>query len=294
MNFLEIPGWYEDLPEPVKAEIKQLCTQARVNVDGARLVPESHGSRITAQLHAAKKRFLECRHPFCMIRISDSELGVLGAGFLPPTGSSPIEWYVNRGDFTKSVLPLRKVFIEAIQGAELVGVQQNWKPITDASVILLRMLGISIPMSNAVEIHLPYQLLVDGDLLRSLEGKRVLLIGGLATNLAKAWNTPSFRAAYKTWGDLDKTTIADVFQTHTKSQGGAVQDYGPLCERMLRAKFDVALLSCGVMAKPLAWKIRESGRTALDVGFVFDALLGGTERHARPVSRDATWPQKTW
>ncbi len=294
MNFSEIPGWYSDLPESAKHDVQQLCAQARANMDGARLIPESHGPRITAQLQTAKKRFLECRHPFCMIRISDSELGVLGAGFLPSEVPQPIQWYVNRGDFTKAVLPLRKVFIEAIHGAELVGVQQNWKPITDASVILLRMLGISIPMSNAVEVHLPYQLLVDGDLFRSLEGKRVLLIGGLATRLAKAWNTPSFRAAYKTWGDLDKTAIADVFQTHIKSEGGSVQDYAPLCERILRAKFDVALLSCGVMAKPLAWKIRESGRTALDVGFVFDALLGGPERHARPVFRDAAWPKNTW
>lgn len=293
MNFAE-SGWYPDLPGAQKTEIDQLCSKARANMSGARLVPESHGPRLTQQLQAATSLFQNASHPFCMIRMSDSELGVLGGGFLPSEVPQPISWYVGRGDYTKAVMPLRKVFFEAIRGAELLGVQQNWKPMFEASVILFRMLGIPIPLENAVEIHLPYQLLVNGSLLRSLEGKRVVLIGGLATKLAQAWSKPSFRDAYKLWGDMNKISIVDVFQTHTKRQGGAVQDYGPMCDRMNKVKFDVALLSCGVMAKPLAWRIRQSNRTALDVGFVFDALLGGNERIARPVFRDISWPKVTW
>jgi hypothetical protein len=290
MKFEELGKWYGALTPEEQHEIRKLCVEARSKKGPCRLVPADHGPRLPEQIAAAKRRFLECRDPFCLIRIGDSELGLLGAHFLPEEIPRPISWYIGRGDLTKMTITCRKSFIAALKGAELVGVQQNWKPITEGTAIILRMLGFELPMANAIEVHLPYQMLVDGSLFRWLGGKRVLLIGMLAPKLSAVWHTAAFQKAYLAWGPVDKIQIAGAIRTRSKAQGGAFQDYDEILRQVGQIKFDVALLSCGVTAKPLTWAIRQRGRTALDVGFVFNALLGGSERSQRPILREATWP----
>jgi hypothetical protein len=293
VRFEALDCWYEQLPPQQQQEVRALCAQVRSKLGSSRIVPEGHGSRLPQQVETAKRRFLECRDPFCLIRIGDSELGLLGAHFLPEEIHRPISWYMNRGDLTNMTLDCRNDFIAAIKGAELLGVQQNWKPITDGTAIILGMLGLKLPMENAVEVHVPYQLLVDGSLFRWLEGKRVLLIGSLAPKLSELWHTKAFQAAYKPWGPVDKVSIVGAIQTRSKSEGGAFQDYSEILRKIDQVQFDVALLSCGVTAKPLTWAIRKRERTAVDVGFVFNALLGGGERTQRPILREVQWPSGT-
>ena len=50
-------------------------------------------------------------------------------------------------------------------------------------------------------------------------------------------------------------------------------------------------LGCGAIAKILASRIQKLGRTALDVGFVFDALLGNPARTERAVLKETKWPK---
>ena len=290
MDFADLGGWFNELPHHERDHIESLGTRAAAESVGARLVPESHGIGIEAQLRAATSAFLGQSDPFCLIRVSDSELALLGGGYLPPGTPQNLEWYRFRGGLGPRALELRPTFLQAVAGAELVGLQQNWKPITESSAVLLSLLRFPLPMPNGVEVHLPYQLLVDGVLFEWLAGKRVVLIGTFAPRLAQVWGWASFRKAYSTWGPVNDVEIVGAVSTTSRTEGGSAQDYETVLSQLERITFDVALLSCGVAAKPLAWQIRKAGRTALDVGFVFNALLGDQERAKRPVLRDADWP----
>ncbi len=245
-------------------------------------------------MEAAKKIFFAAKEPFCLLRVSDSELCLLGAHYLPEEVPQPISWYIGRGDLQNFTPAIRRTFIDSLQKVEMVGLQQNWKPITEASAILLKMVEIPLPMPNSVDVHLPYQLLADGSLFRWLEGKRVLLIGYLGPKLAEAWKTKEFQDAYRSWGPVDKATIVGSIRMGSKAEGGAFKDYETAIRELDKYRYDVALLSCGITAKPLAWEIRQRNITAVDVGFVFNALLGGGERTQRPILRDVKWPTVKW
>lgn len=137
-------------------------------------------------------------------------------------------------------------------------------------------------------------LLTNGMLFESLAGKRVLLAGLLAPRLRDVWATPEFRSAYSAWGDTGQIRVIAAVATRPREDGGAVRDYKAILSEIRGHDFDVALLACGAAAKPLAWELRNVGRTALDVGLVFDALVGNPEREVRPYVRDATWPEENW
>jgi hypothetical protein len=290
VNFSQQDRWFGDLSRRKQRRIHALGAEAAERTAGARLLPASHGEELDAQLDAAVAAFSAQEDPFCLVRVSDSELGLVGAGYLPPATPMDIDWYRFRGGMGDGALALREPYLEAIRNAELVGLQQNWKPITEASATLLGMLGIDLPMSNGVEVHLPYRLLVDGTLFEYLAGKRVLLIGWLAPKLAAAWRTRPFLETYGVWGPVAQTQVVGVIPTASRTEGGAAQNYAAVLARLAEFDFDVALLACGVAAKPLAWEIRKRGRTALDVGFVFNALLDDEQRSERPVFRDVAWP----
>lgn len=292
VDFSAIATWFDDLPEGQKQAIRELH-QKSAKAD-AWLIPEAHGPNMTAQLETAKRKFLECPEPFCLVRIGDSELGLLGAGFLPPGTPKDMKWYRFRGGFNPASFGLRRVFIDAIRNAEMVGVQQNWKPIRESTGTTLRMLGLPVPLSNGVEVHISYKLLVDGTLFSWLAGRRVVLIGGFAGKLMEAWKTAPFHRAYKRWGPVERAAIVGAIPMPLRNDGGAATQYEAVLRKLKTMQYDVALLSCGVTAKPLAWTLRNMGKTALDIGFVFNALLGDPERHKRPVLREASWPEETW
>lgn len=89
----------------------------------------------------------------------------------------------------------------------------------------------------------------------------------------------------------DWTRGSAMVPTRLRTEGGATRDHKVVLRLLDGFDYDVALLSCGVAAKPLTWRIRsETGRTALDTGFVFNALLGDRERTNRPVLKDVSWP----
>lgn len=290
-SFAEFETWFGDLSRRRRRRIEALGEEAAAESAGARLLPESHGASMESQLRAGVAAYLTQEDPFCLVRLSDSELALLGGGYLPPTTPADIDWYRFRGGLRPEAIELRPTFLEAVAGAELLGLQQNWKPITESSATLLTMLGHRLPMPNGVEVHLPYRLLVDGTLFRSLAGKSVALVGWLGPRLAEAWASRPFREAYAAWGPVDEVEIAGAVPTRPRTEGGATGDYEDVLRALDRLEYDVALLSCGVVAKPLAWKIRsDAGRTALDVGFVFNALLGDRERANRPVLKDVAWP----
>ena len=253
------------------------------------MLPYHHGDDIAAQLEAGKKRFLACKEPFSLVRIGDCEIGLLGAGVVPV--QHDLETQFRFAGLSRDSLPLRKDFISAVKETELLGLQQNWPEIAHKTGTLLFMLGMQVPPEHGVEVHLPYKLLVDGTLFGYLAGKKVLLIGAGARRLADCFSIKGFLDAYGFLGPIEKVKVAGVIETRSREAGGAWADYERVILEAGKIGYDVALLACGAAAKPLAWRLRKSGKTALDVGFVFDALMGNEERRHRPVLKDVEWPK---
>ena len=292
--FVELDTWFADLPASQQNEWLAYRDEIASATTKTRLLPGLHGSDIQTQLWTARREFELLRDPFLLVRVSDSELGFLGAGLLPPSAPQPIEWYAYRGGFGPDALPHRPAYIEAIRNATMVGLQQNWEPITRASSVLLRMLGFEPPLANGVEVHVNYDLLVTGRLFGHLAGKRVVFVGWLGPRLADVWRDQRFRAGYRRFGPMDRIDVVGAVPMPSRDEGGAFTGYDAARTALETIDFDVALLACGVAAKPLAWDIYGMGKTALDVGFVFNALLGDDERTKRPVLREVDWPDGWW
>jgi hypothetical protein len=219
---------------------------------------------------------------------------MLGSGYLPSEHLGTFAWQSHRAGYNRQQLYLRSEYIDALEHAELVGLQQNWEPVRKDTAVLLSMLGIAIPMANAIEVHLPYALLIDGTLMSWLAGRKVLLVGTFARRLANVWKTDEFRDAYASLGPVDKVNIVGAVSTPSRTEGGSCLAYTQVMQEIQAYTFDVALFGCGLLGKIAAWRVRLQGRTALDVGFVFNALLGDPERNNRPVLRDLTWPGRVW
>jgi hypothetical protein len=290
--FLKMPGWFDELPADQQRAIEAL--RADVGKPPGRLIPQAHGNEFFECLRNGAQEFRKRRDPFCLVRVSDCELGMLGAGYLPSTRLHDLSWHFMRAGYGRASLSLRAEYIEAIRGAEMVGLQQFWALVTEDTAVLLAMLGIPMPLPNGVEMHLPYALLVDGSLFSYLRGKSVLFIGALASRLATAWRDPAFIKSHSRFGPMTEIRVAGAVNCAPRFKGGSSPDLERVTQEVLSKKFDVALLACGMAAKVLAWRIRKSGRTALDVGFVFDALLGHPERTQRPVFERISWPTMSW
>lgn len=296
IRFDELDRWFVDLTREEQDEIHRL-RGVKVPIMPRRILMPDHGDTMAAQLEAGKRKFLSEKEPFSLVRIGDFELGLLGALYFPyEKPSNCISVMFTRAGYSWDSLWIRKYFVAAVRESALVGVLENWDTQMVETASLLAMLDCEVPLPRAVEIHLPYQMLVDGSLFRWLSGRKVLLIGNLAPRLSEAWKLPSFHKAYEHFGPSSKVEIAGAIPTGSREDGGACKDFNFVLQCAERADYDVALLSCGATAKPLAHKISKMGRTALDVGFVFDALVGERQdaRVGRPVLKDAGFPKPTW
>jgi hypothetical protein len=296
IQFEKLDRWFTDLSKEEQDEIYRL-KWTKIPFIPHGILPKSHGATMQEQLEAGKRRFFSEKEPFSLVRIGDFELGLLGALFFPfGNASNTITTMFTRAGYTPDSLWIRQHMIASIRESALVGVLENWDTQMIETASLLAMLDCPLPFPSAVEIHLPYQMLVDGSLLTWLSGRKVLLIGNLAPRLLEVWKLPAFHKARECFGPSSKVNIVGAIPISSREEGGGCRDFHFALQCAERLDYDVALVSCGAMAKPLVHRISKLGRTALDVGFVFDALLGEREdaRQLRPVLRDAVFPEPAW
>ena len=284
--FLDQRTWFDELTEEERQPIEEHRSKAK---GFNRIIPYDQGDYLEAQLEAGKKKFLACKEPFSLIRIGDCEIGLLSGGTIPV--QHDLETQFKFSGLSRKSFHLRKDFISAVMEAQLLGLQENWPEIREKTAALLFMLGMQVPPDNGVEVHLPYKLLIDGTLFNFLAGKKVLLIGAAARRLADCLGLKGFLDTYGFLGPMEKLKVAGVIETKPREAGGAWEDYERVIWQAAKIDYDVALIACGAMAKPLAWRIWKTGKTALDVGFVFDVLMGNEERRHRPVLKDVVWPK---
>ena len=294
MDFYKLDRWFDQLSSTEQAEIKACHGPLEELPD--RLIPEDHGKGLNAHLEAGMKRFKELEatgKPFFLARVSDCEVSAIGCGYLPKTPYPGGEKNMHKiCGIDRDFIGYRQELLDAFQFAALLGVQQNWLPWKINTSVIFKLLGWPMPHPRAIDIHLPYKMLVDGSLFSFLRRKRVLLIGALAPRLAEAWKSPHFHRAYERFGPVNETVSVEAIATKKRGEGGGCwRDIENITKTVQTKEYDVALLSAGTPAKILAKRICSLGKTALDVGFVFDALLGDPERKDRPAMRDIQWPQ---
>ncbi|HEU4338756.1 MAG TPA: hypothetical protein VFS19_01695 [Planctomycetota bacterium] len=295
MNLSDLNKWFYELTPEQQKELR--ASHPPLDKLPQSLIPAEHGATIEAQIEYGKKRFFELadkKEPFYLARIGDCEIAAMGCGYYAHTphplahAKDQLHWSCG---FERDFLIHRKELIESFKNAQLLGMQQNWLPWRMNTIAIFHMLGLPVPHPNAVEVHLPYKMLIDGSLFSYLKGKDVLLIGGLAGELASAWRRPEFLNFHRRFGPLDQLKSLNAVKTLKRGeQGGAWRSLDRVTDMIKGATFDVALISAAVPAKILAYRIWKMGKVALDVGFVFDALLGNGERKLRPCLRDVPWP----
>ncbi len=290
---LDLGKWIDEIPNDRRIKIERAHANVKV-LD--RLVPEDHGPTLDIQLRTAKQRFLAYRDPLSFIRLGDCDITLLGSGYLheriPLENLKTLKSQLVMAGLPRQGISIRPEFVQALKTTTFLGVQQNWAPVRNTTAILMVLSGLQVPPPNGVDFHLLYFMLADGSFVQYLAGKKLLLVGSEATELARRWGDSQFQSRYAALGPFNRSRVTDVFVTRTREAGGAWLDLSAATLYAAGANFDVALLGCGAMAKVLAERIRKQGRTALDVGFIFDALLGHSQRKERAVIRDAPWPKE--
>lgn len=285
--------WIDEIPSSLRAQADQACAAVKVP---ERLVPKSHGPTLDIQLRTAKQIFLAHPGPLSFIRLGDCDITLLGSGYLyermPLPDLTTLESQLATAGLSRPGIAMRPEFVEALKTATFLGVHQNWAPVRETTAILMALSGLQVPPPNGVDFHLLYFMLADGSLIKHLAGKKVLLVGAGAEALANRWGDPDFQFRYAALGPFGESRVTDVFVTCGPGSEGAWVDLDAATKYSQQADFDVALLGCGAMAKVLAERIRQQGRTALDAGFIFDALLGHSQRKERAIIRNAPWPEE--
>jgi hypothetical protein len=288
---LALRTWYDELSAQ---EVAVLELPSEPPANPVRILPQEHGDSLEEQLTVGKRLFLSARHPFYLARLGDAEAALVGSGYQGPTKPlRTLASYLKFCGLSRECLHMRPEFILALKDATFLGVHQDWEEVRLATATILGLSGFPVPPPNAVEVHLPYKLLIDGSLISFLSGKRVLLIGHLAPELMRRWKEPAFVEAYSRFGRFDQVPVIGAIGAKKRGEG-LWKDIDLITALADKYDYDVALLACGAPAKILARRIHSRGKTALDVGFVFDALLGDPERRKRPILRETSWPETGW
>lgn len=285
---LELPAWIDLIGPEWTRKI-----EAEVYASGpptGRLLPHDHGARLEEHLAVGLRAFLAAKDPFYFVRIGDCELLALSGGYRVREQNASLPDCLRLSGFRREDFPRRRELFEAFRDASLLGVQENWASVRDNTEMVFRLLGLPVPHPRAVDCHILYKALVDGTLFRWLSGRKVALVGALAPKLEGLWKTPWFHEVYRHFGPVDQVRIVGAVATRRREEGGVLPELDSVMARLSGIDYDTALVACGAPAKMLCRRIWLSGKTALDAGFVFDALIGDGERWQRPCLKDAAWP----
>lgn len=285
LDQLRAPNWLDKLPEGRR---RLLARRIEGTAPEEWLIDANHGSTIDSQLSAGRERFLSLPEPFYMVRLGDAELALMASGYRPFL-LKDVDTCLRFCGLSRRALHLRSELLISLQRAHLVGLHQNWESVRRLTSVVLKLCGFRLPLPTGVEVHLPYRLLADGTLFSFLADRRVLLIGHLAPLLSARLRERCFLESNRFLGPIDRMIDAGSVGTKDRNEG-AWNDLDEIMQQARRHDYEIALVSCGAPAKLLCKRLFEEGKTALDVGFVFDALLGDGERRLRPVLKDIPWP----
>lgn len=203
---------------------------------------------------------LQTHAPMSFVRLGDGELLTLAQDVVLST-----EEVLKQGPFLSYAgvnvpdLAARDQLLHAIRGADVIGIpklrMRNFLPLAFS---VFRAYGIDYRSLRLTDSLNNYYLYKAGYLSKFVSGNRVLIVGNMASALAKI---------------LAKNGV-HVVGVISPVEG--VKDVPRVMEKIRKIDFDIALISAGISAVILAQKIAsEMGKVAIDFGHLADSMVKG-------------------
>ena len=287
-KFASMRTWYDQLMPSEQREMDEI---RKAVGHPKQVLPPEQGKTGAEILDYSEKAIIAAKDPFFCIRINDCEMAMLGGGY-PLPGSAGVDYMLRWLGFDRDAYRLRPEFLDAVQACPLLGLHDSWFPFSVHTAVYFAMLEWKLPHEKAVSAAVMYHAL-PRSLFSRLAHKRVVIIGSEAENLAAMWRTRSFLDAYAPFGPIDKVHVGLAIRTpsHPNPNWRCVDG---IMDRLRKTPFDIALIGMGGLAKILSYRIwKELKRTALDMGAIFPAMLGGKHRQ-RHILKDIKWPEEKW
>ncbi|MFF2484538.1 GT-D fold domain-containing glycosyltransferase [Paenibacillus sp. NPDC058071] len=229
---------------------------AGIAANSGRVVTVMSPEQVADRINGSLTRGL----PLSVVRLGDGELLTLAQETV-----MPIEIVRQQGSFLPYAgvevpnLAIRDQLREAVKQADIVGIPMLRQPnylLLAGSV--LHAHGIDIRSRVFTDSLINYGLYKGGLLKPLLQGRRVLLVGNKADQLAAV------------------LTNAGIVVTGIVMPVNGVQDADRAVQEAQGHDFDIALVSAGVAAVLIAEKLaRTTGKVAIDFGHMADAIAKG-------------------
>jgi len=220
-----------------------------------RAIPLLGVESVYTELDAAVRE----RRPYSFIRLGDGELMTLAQEVVIPVStvraSSPFLPYAG---IVVPNLQAREEIASAVRSASLVGVPVSRKPQFQPLLFqTLRAHGIPCAALKLTTSTMNYALHEHGYLMPLLAGRRLLVVGNVAGELAQVLQQKGMMIAgvvspVRGYSDVDRV-VAEA----------------------ISYDFDIALVSAGIPAVPIVVRIvRSTGKVAMDFGHSADRIAG--------------------
>lgn len=203
---------------------------------------------------------LDAQRPLSVVRLGDGELLTLAADtVLPGQEVQELAPFLPYAGVPCSTPDIRAMLAEAIQAADWVGVPISRAPTFQGLLFpVLRHFGIDWSQLKLTSSTINYSLHQSGLVLPLLQGRRVLLIGSQAPELAALLHNRG------------------IHVTGIIGSVAGVMDIQRVMQQTAEHAFDIALVAAGIPAVILCRRIAgELGKVALDFGHLADKLVTG-------------------
>lgn len=203
---------------------------------------------------------LDAQRPLSVVRLGDGELLTLAADtVLPGQEVQELAPFLPYAGVPCSTPDIRAMLAEAIQAADWVGVPISRAPTFQGLLFpVLRHFGIDWSRLRLTSSTINYSLHQSGLVLPILQGRRVLLIGSQAAELAPLLHSRG------------------IHVTGIIGSVAGVMDVPRVMQQTAEHAFDIALVAAGIPAVILCRRIAgELGKVSLDFGHLADKLVTG-------------------
>ncbi|ETT55995.1 hypothetical protein C170_00869 [Paenibacillus sp. FSL H7-689] len=203
---------------------------------------------------------LDAQRPLSVVRLGDGELLTLAADtVLPGHEVQELAPFLPYAGVPCSTPDIRAMLAEAIQAADWVGVPISRAPTFQGLLFpVLRHFGIDWSRLKLTSSTINYSLHQSGLVLPLMQGRRVLLIGSQAPELAALLHNRG------------------IHVTGIIGSVAGVMDIPRVMQQTSEHAFDIALVAAGIPAVILCRRIAgELGKVALDFGHLADKLVTG-------------------
>jgi hypothetical protein len=245
---------------PTNLLLPEVSLQEVIAAGVDRLRPLFYPLMDVHEVYAEMEQAIVSDRPCAVVRLGDGELLTLSQEVVYDIPTVQREgWFLPYAGVHPPDLAARDQLAMAVRNAQIVGVplsrRKHFQPLLHP---VLRSHGIdpgSLRMTNST---INYGLYQTGLLTRMLAGRKLLIIGNAAPNLARVLTGMGFAVS----GLISPVNgFPDIERVMAEVRG---------------AVFDLALVSAGISAVILCWRIAaERGKVALDFGHMAETIVKG-------------------